>query len=36
MKSRIKEMQSRLVENAPRDVSEESLGDIYGAAILYW
>ena len=29
MKSRIKEMQRRLVENAPRNVSEESLGDIY-------
>ncbi len=33
MKSRIKEMQRRLVENAPRDVSEESLGDIYATAM---
>ncbi len=30
------EMQRRLLENAPRDVSEESLGDIYAAAMRYW
>ena len=36
MKSRIKEMQRRLVETTPRDVSEESLGDIYAAARRYW
>ena len=35
-KSRIKEMQRRLSESAPRDVSEESLGDIYAAAMRYW
>ena len=29
-------MQKRLLENAPRDVSEESLGDIYAAAMRYW
>jgi hypothetical protein len=29
-------MQRRLLENAPRDVSEESLGDIYAAAMRYW
>ncbi len=36
MKSRVKEMQRRLAENAPRDVSEESLGNIYAAAMRYW
>ncbi len=29
-------MQRRLVENLPRDVSGESLGDIYADANRYW
>jgi len=29
-------MQKRLLENAPRDVNEGSLGDIYAAAMRYW
>ena len=35
MKSRIKQMQGRLVEDTPRHVSEESLGDIDAAAMRY-
>ena len=33
MKSRIKDLQGRLVEDAPRHVSEESLGDLDAAAM---
>ncbi len=29
-------MQRRLLDNVPRDVSGESLGDIYAAAMRYW
>ena len=29
-------MQRRLVGNAPRDVSEKSLGDSYTATLWYW
>ncbi len=29
-------MQKRLLENAPRDVNEGSLGHIHAAAMRYW
>ncbi|MEE2980376.1 MAG: hydroxyacid-oxoacid transhydrogenase [Pseudomonadota bacterium] len=28
--------QKRLIDNAPRDVTREQLGDLYGAALRYW